>query len=107
MCGIAETISLGASLVGAQTQLAAMIGALRHRGPEGMGYYSHCAVGQAHARPSYDDFVDRLNGQFAIALWNSRKQRLLLVRDRPGIRPRFIIEHAQRLWFASEMKSLQ
>ena len=47
-------ISLGASLVGAQTQLSAMIGALSHRGPDGIGYYSDSAVGQAH-RLSYVD----------------------------------------------------
>ena len=33
------------------------------------------------------DFVEQLNGQFAIALWDRRRRRLVLARDRVGIRP--------------------
>jgi asparagine synthase (glutamine-hydrolysing) len=53
-----------------------------------------------------DDFVHRLNGQFAIALWDSRRRRLLLVRDRPGILPLFYYERAGELLFASEIKAI-
>lgn len=53
-----------------------------------------------------DDFVQHLNGQFAIALWDHRRQRLVLARDRTGIRPLFHMVHAGRLLFASEVKSL-
>ncbi|MGD9163286.1 MAG: asparagine synthetase B, partial [Chromatiales bacterium] len=35
------------------------------------------------------DFVQHLNGQFAIALWDISKRRLILARDRAGIRPLF------------------
>jgi asparagine synthase (glutamine-hydrolysing) len=142
-----------------------MIGALRHRGPDGFGYFSDGPVGLAHARLAiidlstgdqpihnetrdvwtvfngeifnyvelraeleqrghrfytrsdtevivhlYEDFGDRfvekLNGQFAIALWDAKQQRLLLARDRAGIRPLFMARCGSRLYFASEMKSL-
>lgn len=51
-------------------------------------------------------FVDHLNGQFAIALWDQTEQRLVLARDRTGIRPLFYARPAGRLVFASEVKSL-
>lgn len=52
------------------------------------------------------DFVDVLNGQFAIALWDARRQRLVLARDRTGIRPLFYTQASGRLAFASEVKAL-
>ena len=51
-------------------------------------------------------FVEYLNGQFAIALWDSRQQSLVLARDRTGIRPLFYTEAAGRFVFASEVKAL-
>ena len=53
-----------------------------------------------------DDFVDHLNGQFAIALWDGPRRRLVLARDRVGIRPLFYTWADGRLAFASEVKSL-
>jgi len=53
-----------------------------------------------------DDFVQRLNGQFAIALWDAPRRRLTLLRDRPGILPLFYTQVSDRLCFASEIKSL-
>ena len=53
-----------------------------------------------------EDFVKPLNGQFAIALWDSRRRRLVLARDRTGIRPLFHTEAAGRFAFASEVKAL-
>jgi asparagine synthase (glutamine-hydrolysing) len=53
-----------------------------------------------------DDFVHQLNGQFAIALWDEKRRRLLLVRDRTGIRPLYYTEAQGRLLFASEVKAL-
>ncbi|MBX3691659.1 MAG: asparagine synthase (glutamine-hydrolyzing) [Dokdonella sp.] len=53
-----------------------------------------------------DDFVDHLNGQFAIALWDARRRRLVLARDRAGIRPLFHTHARGRVWFASEIKTL-
>jgi len=60
-----------------------------------------------HAYEEYgDSFVERLNGQFAIALWDDRRKRLLLARDRAGIRPLFYARSAGCLLFASEMKAI-
>lgn len=42
-----------------------------------------------------------VNGQFAFALWDRRKRRLLLARDRFGVRPLHLARHAGRLYFAS------
>jgi len=53
-----------------------------------------------------DRFVEHLNGQFAIAIWDSERRRLVLARDRAGIRPLFYTRAGGRLWFASEIKSL-
>lgn len=53
-----------------------------------------------------DRFVDYLNGQFAIAVHDLDRRRLLLVRDRVGIRPLFYVKTDDRLVFASEIKAL-
>lgn len=52
------------------------------------------------------EFVHKLNGQFAIALWDARQRRLLLIRDRVGILPLFFARTADRLLFASEIKAM-
>ncbi len=51
-------------------------------------------------------FLSRLNGMFAIALWDSRSQRLLLARDRMGIKPLYYSLHGGNVWFASEVKCI-
>src|SRR6185295_5216790 len=53
-----------------------------------------------------DEAFTRFNGQFAIALWDSRAERLVLARDRMGVRPVHYCEHGGRLYFASEAKAL-
>lgn len=163
MCGIA-----GALLVAGQAPLpdpALMIATLRHRGPDGTGYFRSAACALASARLSIIDletgdqpvanedesvwtvlngeifnfielraelqglghhfrtrsdtevivhayeewgerFVERLGGQFALALWDVRRQRLLLARDRVGIRPLFYTRVGGHLLFASEIKAI-
>jgi asparagine synthase (glutamine-hydrolysing) len=48
----------------------------------------------------------RLRGMFGIALWDRPNRTLLLARDRSGIKPLYYVEHAGRLAFGSEIKSL-
>jgi asparagine synthase (glutamine-hydrolysing) len=52
------------------------------------------------------DFVHELNGQFALALWDGPRQRLVLARDHVGMRPLHYTVTPQRLAFASEAKAL-
>jgi asparagine synthase (glutamine-hydrolysing) len=53
-----------------------------------------------------DDFVRELDGMFAIALWDDRRKRLLLARDRFGKKPLLYAEAGGRLWFGSEFQAL-
>jgi len=166
MCGIAGSVALADGAPPPSLEdLQAMVGALRHRGPDEFGLYrdTHAALG--HARLSIIDLAtgqqplcnedgslwvvfngeifnylelrdellalghsfrtrsdtevivhaweawgarafERFNGQFAIALWDAGRRRLALARDRLGVRPLYLCEHAGRLWFASEVKAI-
>ncbi len=50
--------------------------------------------------------VSRLIGMFGFALWDARRQQLLVARDRVGIKPIYYMEQRGRFLFASELKSL-
>ena len=51
-------------------------------------------------------FVSRLRGMFAFAIWDRRERRLLLARDRFGIKPLYYSVANGRISFASELKAL-
>ena len=58
-----------------------------------------------HAYEEYgDDFVDRLNGMYAIAIWDARKRRMILSRDRLGQKPLYYAWTHAGLTFGSELK---
>src|SRR5512135_2056958 len=166
MCGIAGSVALQEGTPPPElADLEAMVGALRHRGPDEFGLYRDRRAGLGHARLSIIDLTtgqqplcnedgslwvifngeifnyvelraelvalghcfrtrsdtevivhaweawgarafERFNGQFAIALWDSVREELVLARDRLGVRPVYLCEHGGRLWFASEVRAL-
>ncbi|MDH5570814.1 MAG: asparagine synthetase B, partial [Gammaproteobacteria bacterium] len=165
MCGIAGICNIVSGESIQEQKIAAMIDMLKHRGPDGKGFYVNQNIGLGHARLSIidldtggqpihnedktvwvtfngeifnyielrdelkkkghifytttdtevlvhlyeeygDDFVNRLNGQFAIGLWDTKKNKLVLIRDRIGIVPLFYKEEAGQLFFGSEVKAI-
>lgn len=60
-----------------------------------------------HAYVEYGDrFVDHLDGMYGFALWDAVKRRLVIGRDRVGIKPLYYHDDGQRLIFASEAKAI-
>ncbi|GAA2263019.1 asparagine synthase (glutamine-hydrolyzing) [Streptomyces amakusaensis] len=53
-----------------------------------------------------DAMAERLNGMFAFAVWDSRTQKLTMIRDRMGIKPLFYHRTADGVIFASEPKAI-
>ena len=164
MCGICGVIHFDGKPV-SEELLRAMNDRLRHRGPDGAGYFIDRAVGLAMRRLSIidipgsdqplanedesvvlvfngeiynyrdlrqdlgarghrfrsdgdgepivhlyeaygDDCWKRLRGMYAIALWDKRRERLLLARDRMGQKPLYYYHDRDIFVFASEIKAL-
>ncbi|NEE55591.1 asparagine synthetase B, partial [Streptomyces sp. SID8455] len=52
-----------------------------------------------------EEFAERLNGMYALAIWDPRTEELLLVRDRMGVKPLFYYPTRDGVLFGSEAKA--
>lgn len=77
---------------------------------ENLGHHFRTASDTEVIVHAYEEWQEqafaRMNGQWALALWDCRRRRLVLSRDRLGVRPLYYCEHRGRLYFASEVKAL-
>ncbi len=53
-----------------------------------------------------EKLVNRLRGMFAFAIWDTKRERLLLARDRIGLKPLYYYRDSQRVLFGSEIKAI-
>jgi asparagine synthase (glutamine-hydrolysing) len=74
----------------------------------GHRFYSHCDTETVlHAFIEWDTgCFARLRGMFAIALWTKSTKRLVLARDRTGIKPLYFARRGDDLFFGSELKAI-
>jgi asparagine synthase (glutamine-hydrolysing) len=74
----------------------------------GHRFQTHCDTETVlHAFLEWDtDCFERLRGMFAIAIWCDSRQRLVLARDRVGIKPLYVAEQGEDIFFASELKGI-
>jgi len=74
----------------------------------GHSFHTHCDTEViVHAYEEWGDrCATRFNGMFAFAIWDDNRQRLLLARDRMGVKPLVYLQRGGQLMFASEIKSL-
>ena len=74
----------------------------------GHKFESHCDTETVlHAFLEWDtECFARLRGMFAVALWTKSKKRLVLARDRMGIKPLYIAQRGHDLYFGSELKTI-
>jgi asparagine synthase (glutamine-hydrolysing) len=74
----------------------------------GVRFQSHCdteVVLRAYVQWGRESFP-RLRGMFAFAIWTESERRLVLVRDRLGIKPLYLHRRGDDLYFGSELKAL-
>jgi asparagine synthase (glutamine-hydrolysing) len=164
MCGIAGIVRRTPTGVGVQA-LGRMAAAIRHRGPDGYGFYAGRRVGLAHVRLStldgeggvqpltnedgqivltancevfnhpelrreleerghvfrtrchaevlvhaYEEWgaalLQRLDGQFAFAIYDRNRETVFVARDRFGVRPLFYAQRSGDFYFGSEIKAI-
>ena len=59
---------------------------------------------------AYEEFgencLQKLDGMFAFAIWDTKRKKIFIARDRLGVKPLFYCINDNRLLFASELKSL-
>lgn len=74
----------------------------------GHRFKSHCDTETVlHAFLEWDtQCFSRLRGMFGVALWQERDQRLVLARDRVGIKPLYLAQRGHDLYFGSELKAI-
>jgi len=74
----------------------------------GHRFRTHCDTETVlHAFVEWDtDCFARLRGMFAVAVWTKARRRLVLARDRMGIKPLYIARHREDLFFGSELKAI-
>jgi asparagine synthase (glutamine-hydrolysing) len=82
---------------------------LRERLQE-LGYYFRSRTDTEVVLYSFSEWglaaLDKFNGMFAFALWDAHERKLLLARDRYGIKPRYFAFQSGRFYFGSEQKSI-
>jgi asparagine synthase (glutamine-hydrolysing) len=165
MCGIVGVLNLYEPRPVPESVIRAMLGMIRHRGPDEFGIYRDPWANLGNARLSIVDLsggqqpicnedgtlwivfngeifnykelrldlekrghrfntncdtevvlhlyeehgpdcLNLMNGQFAISIWDTRKRRLFLARDRLGVRPLFYTIQNGQLIFGSEIKTI-
>ncbi|MGA2197394.1 MAG: asparagine synthase (glutamine-hydrolyzing) [Bryobacteraceae bacterium] len=74
----------------------------------GHRFHSHCDTETVlHAFLQWDTkCFERMRGMFAVALWTESRKRLVLARDRMGIKPLYYYRHGDDVYFGSELKAI-
>ena len=77
---------------------------------ESLGYLFHSRTDTEVVLHAYEawgtEAIKRLNGHFAFAIWDRRERRVVLARDRFGVKPLYYLKDGRQLAFASEIKAI-